>query len=289
MEDNEKEIETEEKSKTISRRQFLKDAGLVVGGATVGSVAILSACGETKTITNTSTVTSTVGAGSTVTVTSPPTTVTVTSPGTTTPATQVWGREVYPPPPQSGYANIITIDDRCTGCALCANACSIKHFGILNKDASAIQVRQPQIPIIKGISVVCVQCQMDERECEKACPTTPKSIHYDADTKHMVINKATCLGGGCLLCRAACNAKAVRFNALVSDKPFICDLCDVDNTGNRDPECVKICPNSALAFVNVSLSIPHWHRRGMMEKADMLAKRISPLTKESFCFPDRNW
>jgi aerobic-type carbon monoxide dehydrogenase small subunit (CoxS/CutS family) len=59
----------------LSRRQFLKDAGLVVGGATVGSMAILSACGETKTvtntstITNTSTVTSTVGAGSTVTTT----------------------------------------------------------------------------------------------------------------------------------------------------------------------------------------------------------------------------
>jgi hypothetical protein len=26
-----------------------------------------------------------------------------------------------------------------------------------------------------------------------------------------------------------------------------------------------------------------------MEKADMLAKRIYPITKESFCFPDRNW
>ena len=66
---------------TISRREFLKDAGLVVGGATVGSMAILSACGETKTVTktvtSTSTLTSTVGAGSTVTVTSPPTTVSV--------------------------------------------------------------------------------------------------------------------------------------------------------------------------------------------------------------------
>ncbi len=30
----------------ISRREFLKDAGLVVGGATVGSAALLSACGN---------------------------------------------------------------------------------------------------------------------------------------------------------------------------------------------------------------------------------------------------
>ncbi len=58
-----------EKKTTVSRREFLKDAGLVVGGATIGSAAILSACSkggtetitktETKTATQTSTVTST--------------------------------------------------------------------------------------------------------------------------------------------------------------------------------------------------------------------------------------
>jgi aerobic-type carbon monoxide dehydrogenase small subunit (CoxS/CutS family) len=56
----------EEKKKPveISRREFLKDAGLVVGGATIGSMAFLTACkGETVT--------------STVTKTTPPTTVTV--------------------------------------------------------------------------------------------------------------------------------------------------------------------------------------------------------------------
>jgi xanthine dehydrogenase YagT iron-sulfur-binding subunit len=79
------EKEKDEKTKGISRRKFLKDAGLVVGGATVGSMAILSACkGETTTVTSTKTVTTTVtspggtttapGATSTVTVTSPPVT-----------------------------------------------------------------------------------------------------------------------------------------------------------------------------------------------------------------------
>ena len=49
-----------EKKTTVSRREFLKDAGLVVGGATIGSAAILSACsGEpvTNTVTETKTVT----------------------------------------------------------------------------------------------------------------------------------------------------------------------------------------------------------------------------------------
>jgi len=46
-----------EKKTTVSRREFLKDAGLVVGGATIGSAAILSACskGGTETITKTET------------------------------------------------------------------------------------------------------------------------------------------------------------------------------------------------------------------------------------------
>lgn len=67
------EFDPREERVNLSRREFLRNAGFVVGGATVGSMAILSACsgGETKTETKTvtSTVTSTVGAGNTVTVT----------------------------------------------------------------------------------------------------------------------------------------------------------------------------------------------------------------------------
>jgi aerobic-type carbon monoxide dehydrogenase small subunit (CoxS/CutS family) len=55
----------------ISRREFLKDAGLIVGGATVGSMALINACSGTETVTQ---------AGSTVTATK---TTTVTQPGGT--------------------------------------------------------------------------------------------------------------------------------------------------------------------------------------------------------------
>jgi len=44
------EEEKKKKSK-ISRREFLKDAGLIVGGATLGSVALVNACGSTTTVT----------------------------------------------------------------------------------------------------------------------------------------------------------------------------------------------------------------------------------------------
>jgi len=89
-----------ETPRELSRREFLKDAGLVIGGATVGSLALLNACSSTpttETVTSTvtaagaattKTVTSTVaGAASTVTVTAPA--VTVTAAAATTAAASV--------------------------------------------------------------------------------------------------------------------------------------------------------------------------------------------------------
>jgi hypothetical protein len=75
----------------ISRREFLKDAGLLVGGAAIGSGVILAACGdgdgatitETDTVTATKTVTST-APGDTVTVTTTAGEVTKTITTTTT-------------------------------------------------------------------------------------------------------------------------------------------------------------------------------------------------------------
>jgi len=67
----------------ISRREFLKDAGLIVGGATVGSMALMNACNSTTTVTapgatSTKTVTATVAGPGGATVT---TTVTAAGPG----------------------------------------------------------------------------------------------------------------------------------------------------------------------------------------------------------------
>ena len=64
------EKENKEEPTGMGRREFLKEAGLIVGGAAVGSMALLNACnpGATKTETVTKTVTTTVaGAGATVT------------------------------------------------------------------------------------------------------------------------------------------------------------------------------------------------------------------------------
>jgi hypothetical protein len=61
-------IEEENKS-TLSRREFLRDAGIVLGGASVGSLALVNACkGDASTTTATTTETVT-ASGQTVTKT----------------------------------------------------------------------------------------------------------------------------------------------------------------------------------------------------------------------------
>ena len=79
--------EEKKKESKISRREFLKDAGLIVGGATLGSVALVNACGSTTTVTAP-------GATSTKTVTSTATT-TVAGPGGATVTTTVAGPGSY--------------------------------------------------------------------------------------------------------------------------------------------------------------------------------------------------
>lgn len=77
-----------EKNNEISRREFLKDAGLVVGGATLGSMGALAGCSGNGNATQTVTKTVTSGGTSTTTVTATgpgaSSTITVTSPAQTT-------------------------------------------------------------------------------------------------------------------------------------------------------------------------------------------------------------
>ncbi len=71
------EGEKERKSRGISRREFLKDAGVIVGGAAIGSTVLLAACKGAET---TKTVTTTLpGTTQTVTSTLPGQTVTTTT------------------------------------------------------------------------------------------------------------------------------------------------------------------------------------------------------------------
>jgi anaerobic carbon-monoxide dehydrogenase iron sulfur subunit len=198
--------------------------------------------------------------------------------------TTVWGKELYPAPKGAGF--ILPDDLKCVGCGLCQEACSMQHYGVINKDYARIYIRKFLLPISKAIIVTCCQCQKEERPCEKACPETPAAIHFDEKTLHMVIDNDRC--SGCLACQEACGTEAIRLNTDISDKPLVCDLCDVHNTGQKDPQCVKICPVSAIQYINKDdrgRALRDIFRKSSDAKAEMIAKRLYPLTRDSVTFP----
>ncbi len=199
-----------------------------------------------------------------------------------------WGKENYPYP--TGAAFIECDEMKCVGCGICQMACSMKHFGIINKELARIQVRKYLLPLPKAVQVTCQQCAAEERECEKACPVTPKVIHFDKDLLHMVIDEERCLGEDCLQCRDACSARAIRIYPSVSPAPFVCDLCDTEKNGNRDPQCINVCPSGALYFsksadLRFGYSVQDLFRKHADEKAALIAKRLYPLHRESMGYP----
>jgi Fe-S-cluster-containing hydrogenase component 2 len=199
-----------------------------------------------------------------------------------------WGKENYPYP--RGAAFIECDEMKCVGCGICQMACSMKHHGVINKELARIQVRKYLLPLPKAVQVTCVQCPEPERECEKACVVSPPAVYFDKNVLHMVIDKDRCLGNECLQCREACSAKAIATYPSVSSTPFVCDLCDTENNGDRDPQCVNICPCGALYLSSsqehrFDYSVQDIRRKHADEKAELISRRLYPLKKDSMGYP----
>lgn len=198
-----------------------------------------------------------------------------------------WGMENYPNP--IGWAHIECEEMKCVGCGICQMACSMKHHGVINKELARIQVRKYLLPLPKAVQATCSQCPDAERECEKACPVKPSAIFFDKNTLHMVVDEEKCLGFKCGQCRKACPAEVPRFYPSVSKSVFVCDLCDTENTGDRSPECVNVCPYGALYFKSVSIRWDYYvhdlMRQHPDKKADWISKRLYPLQRERMASP----
>jgi Fe-S-cluster-containing dehydrogenase component len=233
----EKDKVDKSKGKQVSRREFLKDAGLVAGGAAVGSMAILSACGTDKTITETknSTLTSTV----TSTVTQPATTVTVEKV-----VDKIVEVEKLVSVPKS---DVIEWDaTKCVSCARCMQACSTVHEGGTSPTLTAIRWFENkwfdgwdgEVP---AYPMFCQQCSSPE--CYFVCPLKDQALCIDAKTGARYINKANCTG--CGLCVMACPLSPPRLQIDPGQKKAIkCDMCK-DRAGG--PVCVYVCDRLALS------------------------------------------
>ncbi len=188
-----------------------------------------------------------------------------------------WGVERIKFP--EGVAYIQARWDLCIGCGMCEIACSMHHYGVMNRELSRIRIFRYLTPVPKSVQNVCTQCSEQERECQKACPNDPPVIHYDSEKFHMTVDAERCLGSGCALCRDACPAKIPRFYAPEHDHAFVCDLCE--KNGERRPQCVEVCPSYALEYMPPPFpTFPrHLERVHPDQKAELISKRLYPLDK----------
>jgi Fe-S-cluster-containing hydrogenase component 2 len=186
-----------------------------------------------------------------------------------------WGVENMPNP--KGVALIQARWDLCIGCGACEAACSMFHYGTINRELSRIRIYRYHLPIPKSVQNICCQCSPEERECEKACPIDPPVIHYDKEKFHMVVDEDRCLGSSCGQCAEACPAAVPRFYPPDHDYSMVCDLCE--RNGVRKPQCVEICPSYALEFLDPRFP-QHLERIHPDDKALYLSKRLYPLPKD---------
>jgi carbon-monoxide dehydrogenase iron sulfur subunit len=124
--------------------------------------------------------------------------------------------------------------EKCVGCQLCEQVCSLKH-------EKEISCKKANISVCFGASrhypVTCGQCL--DAPCENICPR--RAIYRDQRLGYLKIDKWGC--NLCGLCFGACPFGMIRPGLKIVLK---CDLC------GGEPECADICPTGAISYVRRS-------------------------------------
>jgi len=136
-------------------------------------------------------------------------------------------------------AKILMIDyEKCTGCRLCEQVCSVKHEGVSNPARSRIKVVKWEDEGLY-IPMACQQCE--SAPCISACPTNARC--RDEHLGVVATDYDRCIG--CRTCLVVCPFGAIGFDP-IAKKVISCDLCD------GDPTCIRFCETRALQYVEES-------------------------------------
>ena len=158
-------------------------------------------------------------------------------------------------------AKVLVVDyEKCTGCRLCEQVCSVKHEGVVNPARSRIKVVKWEGEGLY-IPMVCQHCE--SAPCIAACPINARS--RDESQSKTTTDYDQCIG--CKTCVVVCPFGAVGFDP-VAKKVISCDLCD------GDPVCVKFCETKALQFIEDS----EINRKRQREAAEKLYRAKQSIT-----------
>lgn len=120
-------------------------------------------------------------------------------------------------------------EEKCTGCGLCENICSLSHTGNINKNKSAIRILMDDLGDSIHKPLLCLQCKRmkcleGENLNEEDIGRERKKFLWENRER---VNK--CPFRGCF-----------QFGG----KVYHCDLC------NGEPQCVKVCTQGALTIIS---------------------------------------
>jgi carbon-monoxide dehydrogenase iron sulfur subunit len=130
---------------------------------------------------------------------------------------------------------IIIDHDRCTGCLICAQACSLVKTGTFNPSASRIRIVDWEESGITN-PLVCQHCA--EPVCLPACPEG--AISKDPESGLVRIDPEACVD--CSVCRRVCPYAGPVYSP-VEQRVVLCDHC------GGEPTCVGVCPTDALQYL----------------------------------------
>lgn len=133
---------------------------------------------------------------------------------------------------------LATYPERCVGCRICEQWCSLRHAGAVNPALSRIVIHRDHRECV-NVPVACGQCA--KAPCVAACPTDALRRH--PDTGGLVLDAEACIG--CRLCLEACPRGVIRMDA-AAGLPLVCDLC------GGDPQCVSHCGEAAVQYLEMN-------------------------------------
>ena len=154
----------------------------------------------------------------------------------------------------------ILIDhEKCTGCYMCGQICSLVKTGTFNPGASRIRIVDWEESGVT-VPILCQHCE--EPVCIAACPE--EAIKKDPQTGVVSIDQERCRV--CSNCRKACPYGGAVYSA-PEKKVFLCDLCE------GEPACVSVCPTGALQFSEITEEAGTRRLKGLCTARDTLVKK----------------